>query len=164
MKLYQLIILVLLLRVTAPDVSHWGDSSVGYLIKGGQRSGCPQNLSEPQITGFKQLFSLGRNVFHTSSTMHPLVKYPISNSPRPPGPRQSYPGRQIQWTNAKLEVSATSSTWQGSLSAFPIHLLSARMQSLGVVNFRLDAGLEVTGQTPGHEEPGCSDTCTHVSK
>lgn len=45
--------------------------------------GAPQNLSEAQITGFKGLFALGGNAFSTSSAMHPLVKYTITNRTTP---------------------------------------------------------------------------------
>lgn len=64
--------------VTFPEVSHWGDSSVGYLIKGVSEVRRTAQLSEPQITGFKELFSLEKCSLHW--LLHaPLFKYPISN-------------------------------------------------------------------------------------
>lgn len=107
-------------------------------------------MNESQITGFKELFSLGRNAFYTSSAMHPLVKYRISKRARPPGLRQRNPGRQIRYTHKhQARGGSHSSTWQGSPSASCIHLLPARMQCLLEL---LISGLQVTGQPPGHKE------------
>lgn len=64
-------------------------------------------------------------------------------------------------SQALKEVAATSSTWQGCPPASHIHLLPARMQSLGVIHFRLEAGERAA---PGQEEAGSSDTWTHFYK
>lgn len=83
--------------VTVPVVSHWGDSSLGYLIKGMSEIRMVAELERTSNSILKGHF-LWRNAFCTCSYMYPLLKYPISNRTNLPDPRlaQSCPGMWIR--------------------------------------------------------------------
>lgn len=107
--------------------------------------GAPQNLSEAQITGFKGLFALGGNAFSTSSAMHPLVKYTITNRTTP-----QVGDRAIQADGSNRLTLSKRQSPQAAPEKDPFVLLTdvlpARVPSPGVVHFRLKAGLGVKGQ------------------
>lgn len=142
--------LMMLVRITRdPLLLIWVTRESQVLViwlKGCQRSGCLQNLREPQITGFKELFSLEEMLFALGVPWTHLLNTPLATEQVP----------QI-WDEAvqadRFDRQAPSKRWQSQAApgTDPILLpaatpLPAKMRPLGAVDFRLDAGLEVRGR------------------
>lgn len=131
-------------RVTVPQATCWGDSSVGCLIKGMVEVRTTAVWRRASNNGFyRAVFFREINAFGTYSYMHPLLKYPISDRTSPSGLGQNCPGRggsPVQGL-AKTHVSLLPPS------------ASCKDAASGVVHFRLDVGVEEKG-SPRPWRPG----------
>lgn len=157
--------LMMLVRITrGPPFLIWVTRESQVLViwlKGCQRSGCLWNLREPQITGFKELFSLEEMLFALAAPWTHSLNTPLATEQVP----------QI-WDEAvqadRFDRQAPSKRWQsqaapchGSHSATCSHRASCKDATSWSCWFQVWCWSWRERMAPGHQEPGWPDTCMH---
>ena len=104
---------------TVPDMSHHGESSVGYLIKAVSEVRMPAELERASITGFKELFSLEEMLFALAAPWTHLLNAPLATEQVP----QIWDGavQAGRCNRHSARGGSHSSPWHGSHSASCSH-------------------------------------------